>query len=105
MREGTYGDEIHATLGILAYRVERYAAARLGLEASCYNLDSLPGVGNGEVVEHDAVYAAVVDYLLQLVEVSHLYLYLQLQTLLLKIFVATVYGVRYASGKVHVVVF
>ena len=67
-------------------------------------VDGCLGVGDAEVVEHDAVHAAVAEHLPELVEVSHFDFYLQVEVVFLEIGVAAVDGFVDASGKVDVVV-
>ena len=97
MGERAYGDEIDALLGIVADGVEGDAARGLHLVAMVDELHGLARVGGREVVEHDAVDAAVVEHLLELVEVAHLDLDLQVEALLLEVGVATVDGLDDAA--------
>ena len=105
VRQCANADEVNALLGIVADGIEGDAPTRLGLIAMGNDVDSLLGIGHAEVVEHDTVDAAMVEHLLQFVEIAHLNLNLQLQTLLVQILVATLDGIDDAASKVDVIVF
>ena len=70
----THGDEVHTLFGIVADGIEGDAAAGLCLVTTGDDVNSLLGVGHGEVVEHDTVDATMIEYLLQLVKRAYLYL-------------------------------
>src|SRR5574344_937365 len=59
MRECADGDKVYATERIVAERVHRDAAARLCFKLAANHFDGFFRVFHGEVVEHDAVCAAV----------------------------------------------
>ena len=65
-------DEVDARFGVAAEGLVGDAAAGLGLEASVDAAHRLAERIGVEVVEHDAVHAAVVEHALQFVEVAHL---------------------------------
>ena len=90
MSQCAYADEVDTLLGIIADGIEGDATTRLGLVAMIDNIYSLLGVGHTEVVEHDAVYASVIQYLLKFIKRAHLDLDLKVQSLLVEILVATV---------------
>ena len=98
------GNEVYPTLGIIAQSVESDTAARLRFKTSGHHLHGLTRILHGEVVEHDTVYAAHIQHLLQFIEVTHFDFYLQVLSLFLEILMATVDGVGDASGEVYVVV-
>ena len=77
MSERSHRDVVDALLSIITDGVEGDASARLRLKTVVDDVDSLLRVGHGEVVEHDAVDASMINHLLQLIEVTHLYLDLQ----------------------------
>ena len=104
MGKCTNGDEVDTCLGIVAKRVEGNAARRLGLIATCYHLNGLARIVNGEVIEHDAVDTSTTKHTLQLVEVAHFNLNLQVKALLAQVGMATVDGIFNATSKVNVVV-
>ena len=104
MRECTHGDKVNSLLGIVADGVIGDAAARLCLIAASDDIHRLLRIGHTEVVEHDAIHATVVEHLLQLIERAHLNLDLQVEALLLQVFVAAVDGIGDAASEIHVVV-
>ena len=89
MGERTHRHEIYSALGIVANGVEGDSAARFCLILAANHFNGLAGVLNAEVIEHDAVNAAALHHLTNLVEGAHLNLNLQVQSFLLKILVAT----------------
>lgn len=107
MSEGSERDEVDTCLGIRNHRVEGNATRRLRLNMHGGSMDKLNGtvrVLRSEVVEHYAV-GLLLDGFLQLFEVAHLALYLQVKSLVLKILLGTSDGVVYAATEVDVVVF
>ena len=81
MGERTYRHVVYATLCIGAYGVEGDTARRLHFDTSTNDLYSLARVLYAEVVEHHAAYSVERQHLVQLIEVAHLHLDLQVLTL------------------------
>ena len=97
-------DVVNTTFRIVAYRVEGNTTARFGLVTTTDNLHRLLRVGHGEVIEHDAVHATTVEHLLELIEVTHLDLYLQVETFFLEVCMTAVDGVGNTAGEIHMVI-
>ena len=102
--QGADRDEVDPRLGIGAECLLGDTAAGLGLKAAANAAHRLAQGVDVEVVEHDAVDAAVVEHTLQLVEVAHLYLDAEILALGGQIVVGAVDGLFYTTGKVDVVV-
>ena len=71
MRQSTYRDKVYTAFGIVAERIKRDAAGRFRFIAAAYHLYGLLCHCRRKVVEHDTVYTAQVEHLLQFVEVAH----------------------------------
>ena len=97
-------DVVNTTFRIVAYRVEGNTTARFGLVTTTDNLHRLLRVGHGEVIEHDTVHATTVEHLLELIEVTHLDLYLQVETFFLEVCMTAVDGVGNTAGEIHMVI-
>ena len=107
--QGSHRDKVHTRFGIRAQGGISDAARSLGLNLmhGLVGTYAAHGLGQGcgvEVVEHNAVHAAVVEHPLQLVKVAHLYLYSQVFSFGFQIVVCAVDGRLDAACKVNVVV-
>ena len=62
MGQSTYADEVNALLGIVADGLESDTATGLRFIATGNDIDSLLRVRHREIIEHDAIDTAVVEY-------------------------------------------
>ena len=104
MGEGTHGNEVYATFGIVAQGVEGDAAAGLRFKLAADEFHGLAGVFYGEIVEHDAVGSAMFHDLAYLVECAAFDFNFEMQSFLLLVGGAAVQGAGYAAAEVDVVV-
>ena len=85
MSECTYGDEIYSTFSIVADSIKGDTSTRLCLIAMIHKCHSTARIFYAEVVEHNAIHASMTQHSFQFIEISHFYLYLQVEVLLLEI--------------------
>ena len=105
MRQSTYRDKVYAAFGIVAQSVKGDAAGRFRFITACYHFYGFLRHFGCKVIEHDTVYAAQIEYLLQFVEVAYFNFYLEVLALLLAIFLGTGNGLVDTAGEVNMIVF
>ena len=89
MGQSSYRNEVYAAFGIVAQCIVGDTSGRLDFVASTNHFNGLAGIFRSEVVEHDAVYATQVEYLLQFVEVTDFDFNLQVLAFFLTVFFGT----------------
>ena len=78
MCQGTYRDEIHTLLGIVADGMVGDTARRLRLILASDDIHRLLGIRHREIVKHDTVYTTVLQHLVELIEAANLDFNLQI---------------------------
>ena len=104
MCQGTYRDEIHTLLGIVADGIVGDTARRLSLILASDDIHRLLGIRHREIVEHDTVYTTVLQNLVEFLEAAHLDFNLQVEPLLLEVSMATVDSIVDTTSEVDMVV-
>ena len=102
--ESADGDEVHAGLGVGAERSVGDAAASLGLVAVVDALDGGAESSGVEVIQHDAMDAAVVEDLVELIEVAHFDFDSEVLVVLTEVAVGAVDGCGDAASEVDMIV-
>ena len=76
MGQSANRDEINTLFGVVANGIKGNTTTRLCFITMCDNVNRLLGVRNSEIIEHDAIYAAMIENLLQFIKRAYLNFYL-----------------------------
>src|SRR5574344_2537659 len=105
MCECAYRNKVYTTFSIVTQCFKSNTPRRLSLISTRNHIHRLLCGSDVKIIKHNTIHSTTVHHLLQLIKITHLYFYLQVQMLFLQIIVTAIDGISNTSSKIHMIVF